>query len=484
MPPYEPMSALALATTPTTPSKDPRRTDPLVERFVGQATGTAHSIVDVGCNVRELALRVNDQEAMLLAFRARMDELRQENQSIATTAASSRQFADTASADLVSSVKVVRGSIENINDLARTVTEGHDLIISLRRALEEVSKVAASIESIAQQTNLLALNATIEAARAGQAGLGFAVVAGEVKALSNQTARATKAIATTVRELDAKTQQLMQQGDRSARLAQAANSATADISASLDGVEGSVKQIASQVTDIQECAARMLDRGQQVVANLEDLDQSFQKSAKNFTNVEHGLLRLHETGEALLELSAESGVPTADTPFRAHVIRLAAKVSETLSAAVDRGEVSMEDLFDDDYRPIPGTDPEQFRIRYDDAFDRLLRPICDDALSFDKQVVFCTAIDHNGFMATHNTKFSKPQGNDPVWNAANSRNRRFYKDRVGLGAGRNTKPALAQTYERDMGGGNFAPMVDVSAPIVVKGRHWGGLRLAYSLRAP
>jgi methyl-accepting chemotaxis protein len=477
------MSALARATNPPPTSEDAAGRDPLVERFAAQATGTAHSIVDVGCNVRELALRMKEQGATLADFRGRMDELRKENQAISTTAASSRQFADTASADLVSSVKVVRGSIENIEDLARTVTEGHELIMSLRRALEEVSKVAASIESIAQQTNLLALNATIEAARAGQAGLGFAVVAGEVKALSNQTARATKAIATTVGELDAKTQQLMLQGDKSAKLAHAANSATANISASLDGVETSVKHIASQVSEIQECAGRMLERGQRVVENLDGLDKGFQKSADNFTNVERGLVRLQETGESLLELSAQSGVPTADAPFRTEAMRLAAKVSETLKAAVDRGEIRLDDIFDTDYRPIPGTNPEQFKTRYVELFDRLLQPIFDSALGFDKQVVFCTAVDKNGYLPTHNSKFSQPQGADPVWNAAHSRNRRFFKDRVGLGAGRNTKPALAQTYERDMGGGHFVPMVDISAPIMVEGRHWGGLRLAYALRS-
>lgn len=476
------MSALAIANVSPMPGEDSRRPDPLVERFAAQATGTAHSIVDVGCNVRELALRMKEQEATLADFREGMNELRHENEHIAKSAEVSQQVADKASADLVTSVKVVRGSVENINDLIRTVTEGHELIMSLRRALEEVSKVASSIESIAQQTNLLALNATIEAARAGQAGLGFAVVAGEVKALSNQTAHATKAIAATVGELEAKTQQLIVQGDRSASLAQAANSATGDISTSLDGVEASVKQIAVQTTEIQDCAARMLGRGKQVLGDLDYLSQGFQKSANNFRNVERGLGRLQEIGEALLEITCESGVTTADTPFRLEVMRLAAKVSQALNDAVDRNEIALEDVFDTNYRPVPNSNPEQFRTRYDDLFDRLLRPICDDALNFDKQVVFCTAVDKNGFMATHNTKFSKPQGDDPVWNAANSRNRRFYKDRVGLGAGRNTKPAVAQTYERDMGGGNFAPMIDVSAPIMVKGRHWGGLRLAYALR--
>jgi methyl-accepting chemotaxis protein len=52
---------------------------------------------------------------------------------------------------------------------------------------------------------------------------------------------------------------------------------------------------------------------------------------------------------------------------------------------------------------------------------------------------------------------------------------------VGLAAGRNQRPFLLQTYRRDMGGGQYRMMKDVSAPITVAGRHWGGLRLAYTV---
>ncbi len=82
-------------------------------------------------------------------------------------------------------------------------------------------------------------------------------------------------------------------------------------------------------------------------------------------------------------------------------------------------------------------------------------------------------------MPTHNRKFSQPQRpGDVDWNTANCRNRRIFNDRVGLAAGRNTEPFLLQTYRRDMGGGQFVMMKDISAPITVNGRHWGGLRLA------
>jgi methyl-accepting chemotaxis protein len=113
--------------------------------------------------------------------------------------------------------------------------------------------------------------------------------------------------------------------------------------------------------------------------------------------------------------------------------------------------------------------------------DRLLPAIQEPILALDDRIVFCAAVDENGFLPTHNLKFSKPQGADPIWNAANSRNRRLFNDRVGLAAGRSTKPFLIQTYRRDMGNGIFVLMKDISAPIYINGTHWGGLRIAYRI---
>ena len=70
---------------------------------------------------------------------------------------------------------------------------------------------------------------------------------------------------------------------------------------------------------------------------------------------------------------------------------------------------------------------------------------------------------------------------DPVWNAANCRNRRIFDDRAGLSAARNVRPFLIQTYARDLGGGRTVMMKEIDAPIRVFGRHWGGFRTAYKI---
>ncbi|MCA9556318.1 MAG: hypothetical protein KC933_40210, partial [Myxococcales bacterium] len=138
-------------------------------------------------------------------------------------------------------------------------------------------------------------------------------------------------------------------------------------------------------------------------------------------------------------------------------------------------------LFDRHLEPVAGTDPAQFMAKYTTLCDRRLRTFQDELAARLPGVVFCAAVDDRGYLPTHNSKYSKPQTHDPVFNAANCRNRRIFDDRVGLAAGRNTAGPLVQTYRRDMGGGTFVLMKDVSVPIFVDGRHWGGFRLGYRL---
>jgi methyl-accepting chemotaxis protein len=245
-------------------------------------------------------------------------------------------------------------------------------------------------------------------------------------------------------------------------------------------MEATVNNIVADTSAIQTAAASIDTRSRSLIQGVEDMSASFSQSAENIARIEGRLGELQRSGEALITISIGSGVETDDSPFAKEVMRRAKIVSEALEAAVDRGDATLDQVFDTTYVPIAGTNPQQYRTRYIEVFDRIITPIIDEALRFDNKVVFCAPVDGNGFLPTHNTKFSSPQGNDPIWNAAHCRNRRIFNDRVGLGAGRNHRSFLVQTYMRDMGGGNYVPMVDISAPIMIKERHWGGLRLAYT----
>jgi methyl-accepting chemotaxis protein len=163
--------------------------------------------------------------------------------------------------------------------------------------------------------------------------------------------------------------------------------------------------------------------------------------------------------------------------LRAIVILRAKMISSLFEAALKANELAEADLFDVDYQAIPGTNPPQYRNRALDFLDHALPAIQEPILSLDPGVVFAAAVDRNGYLPVHNRKYSEPQGKDPVWNNANSRNRRIFDDMAGLMAGRNTQECLSQTYPRDLGGGRKELIKDISAPIFVNGKHWGGLRL-------
>lgn len=110
-----------------------------------------------------------------------------------------------ATEQLEATVTEISRQVHQSSDIARDAVaeakRSNESINELSESAQKIGQVVTLIQDIASQTNLLALNATIEAARAGEAGKGFAVVASEVKALANQTAKATEDISLQISEI-------------------------------------------------------------------------------------------------------------------------------------------------------------------------------------------------------------------------------------------------------------------------------------------
>jgi methyl-accepting chemotaxis protein len=172
----------------------------------------------------------------------------------------------------------------------------------------------------------------------------------------------------------------------------------------------------------------------------------------------------------------------------APLIATAQQIAHDAGAALERalrdGVLTKKELFDTAYAPVAETDPPQYLAKHTALTDRVLPALLEPPLAANPHIAFCCVADRNGYIATHNAKYSAPQRpGQPEWNHANTRNRRIYDDRTGILAGRSTAPALTQTYARDMGQGQVMVLKEIDAPISVDGTHWGCVRLGVRLQA-
>jgi methyl-accepting chemotaxis protein len=359
-----------------------------------------------------------------------------------------------------SSLSAVAQAREAVEAVGREVKE-------VVQTLRQVAEGAGRIAKIALQTRLVALNASVEAAHAGEAGRGFSVVADAVKELAAQVEATSKSIMSTVGELDKRVDLLAQEIQ-----ARSAREKPSRFHQTLTEVESSVSAIGVAATASRDISDG-LDR------QMAAIESEMHATARALETAMHRSESFLTLSEEMIEAVANSGVETSDTPFIRAAQQAAADIARLLEDAVSSGQIALPDLFDEDYRPIPNTNPPQHLTRFVELADRLFPQVQERLLDLSDRVIFCIAVDRNGYVAAHNKKYSHPRRGDVAWDTANSRYRRIFNDRAGLAAGRNQRQFLLQTYRRDMGSGKFVVAKEADAPITVQGKHWGGLRLAY-----
>ena len=223
-----------------------------------------------------------------------------------------------------------------------------------------MAKVSGSIEAIARQTNLLALNATIEAARAGSAGRGFAVVASEVKNLAEATRQATQLIGDTVRGLDGQVTGLIGESSDAAARAKDAGDGATRIQSTIARMQNGFTSVGQEIDAVAKSATSNLEHCDRVIEELGDLAKGVDLSSTELKQADGRVAKLLELSESLIVLIADSGVETADAPLIRVVVDTAKQISDAFEAAVARGEITIDQLMDEKYREIAGTDPKQY----------------------------------------------------------------------------------------------------------------------------
>jgi len=196
--------------------------------------------------------------------------------------------AKSANSAAVGGSKVVGETIRSLDTISHDVQGIAESITSLQDEINKISSVMQVIRDISEQTNLLALNAAIEAARAGEAGRGFAVVADEVRNLSQRTSKSTEEITQIITSLQNKSQQVARTVQEKQQDANAAASSAKQAEDALTGIVGAVQEIVSMsdtiatLTSHQEAATGGIT---EAVTYIEGLSRQNAEEANAF----HGM---------------------------------------------------------------------------------------------------------------------------------------------------------------------------------------------------
>ncbi|MGR5231514.1 methyl-accepting chemotaxis protein [Vibrio rotiferianus] len=211
---------------------------------------------------------LNHQQQEITMVATAVTEMASATQEIASHAEQTAKAAIDSSTSTQNGHGLVVNTKESINNLSSEVNQASVVIGELNQHAQDINTVLSTIRDIAEQTNLLALNAAIEAARAGEQGRGFAVVADEVRVLSQRTHTSTEEIKSTIETLQQTTQRAVAIMERSSELAIGSVADADQAAMALDEINSAVALISDMATQIATAAEEQTHVTNEITQNV------------------------------------------------------------------------------------------------------------------------------------------------------------------------------------------------------------------------
>ncbi len=447
----------------------------IISDLYSQAGYVAITSCRTMAGIERLAASIFEQKELAASVAVASEEMSATLNDVAATTAKASLLSKNVDESAIDGRNVVGETVDSIDQIRIGVEHTRTVMNRLDKSSGQIGEIVVLIEDVADQTNLLALNAAIEAARAGEAGRGFAVVADEVKLLSGKTSASTQQIAAIIKMIQGDIREAMKSiDDEKARVEHGIiNSSRANEQIS------TILKLASESADmINSIAIATEEQGVTTTDITNKIHMVSETSNEIETQMENAVStfgELTETAEKIYNTVGKFKVGNNHDTIKNFAAELRDRAVVVLESAISSGRITREALFSTDYKPIPHTIPQKFNTPFDRLFDEIISPLQEEIVAKDRNIFYAICVDRSGYVPSHNLRYSQRLTGDLNKDKDGNRTKRIFNDRTGLRAATNEDSFLLQTYLRDTG----EVMNDMSTPIIIAGKQWGGVRIGY-----
>ncbi|WP_337997137.1 methyl-accepting chemotaxis protein [Oleispirillum naphthae] len=378
----------------------------------------------------------------------------------------------------------IRDKIGHIGNTSGEVTAAIGVIAAAVREIRDITaEVAGAVQQHAEATGEISRNAHAVAERVSEVSDSIGAIAQEAAQAQTQSEEVARLAAASASRLDGVDRRLGAVLDKYRSADHSIARLPLDLPAAL-AAEG--RETAGRLTEITAAGGRFAPEGEiaglaGAALRLPWFGEMPVAAARSGNEIALRFEPPPGGAQAAAIRRLIDGLDFCDVEMLGILADAQREVTQALEDGLRHGRLSLADLFDEDYQPVPGTNPTQYTNRCVAFAEQAFVPIQERHLARSERLVAVVTVDRNGYMPVNNLYCSKPQTADPVWNAANSRFRIFLKDHASARLYESREPFLFHTYIREVAPNTMVLFKGIGMPIVIDRRPWGVMRVTYHL---